>query len=138
MARLSNELPWPANVWLGTSVELEKYAGRIDILRKIPASIRFLSIEPLLGPIPALELDGIHWVIVGGESGPNARPMQLTWVQQIRDQCKRARVPFFFKQWGAYGPDGIRRSKKANGRELDGETWDGFPVRWEHGQGVVN
>ena len=138
VARLSDELPWPTNVWLGTSVELEKYAGRIDILRKIPANIRFLSIEPLLGPIPKLRLEWIHWVSVGGEPGREARPMQITWARQIRDQCKRARVPFFFKQWGAHGPDGVRRSKKANGRELDGQTWDGFPVQWEPGQGVVN
>ena len=128
VAQLSNDLPWSDNIWLGTTVETEKYTDRIDILRSIPARVRFLSVEPLLGAIPNLRLDGIHWVIVGGESGPQARPMRSAWVRQIRDQCRDACVPFFFKQWGTHGADGVKRSKKANGRELDGRCWDDFPV----------
>ena len=126
-AELANELPWCENIWLGTSVETAKYTERIGQLRRVPARVRFLSIEPLLGPVPRLALDGIHWVIVGGESGSSARPMQADWVRQVRDQCLQSRVPFFFKQWGAFGADGLKRSKKANGRELDGRTWDELP-----------
>lgn len=124
---LAEDLAWSHNVWMGTSVETERYTERINTLRTIPAAVRFLSVEPLLGPIENLPLTGIHWVIVGGESGPGARPMQPSWVRDIRDQCVTADVPFFFKQWGAFGPDGIRRSKKKNGRELDGELWDQTP-----------
>jgi len=117
---LSPELPWPGNVWMGTSVESAKYVERVRMLRKIPARIRFLSCEPLLGPLPRLPLAGIHWVIVGGESGPGARPMAEAWVLQIKDQCERKDVPFFFKQWG-----GVR--KKQTGRELAGRTWNDNP-----------
>lgn len=99
------EIPWPLpNVWLGTSVESADYLDRVDTLREIPAAVRFLSIEPLLGPLGKLNLDGIHWVIVGGESGPGARPMHPDWAREIRDQCQAAGVPFFFKQWGEWIP----------------------------------
>jgi len=118
---LAHVLPWPGNVWMGTSVESAEYAGRIDVLRRVPAAVRFLSIEPLLGRLPRLELAGIHWVIVGGESGPGARAMDPEWVREIRQACVEARVPFFFKQWG-----GTR--KKAAGRMLDGRTWDEMPT----------
>jgi protein gp37 len=137
VAQLSDSLPWRENIWLGTSVEMEKFTARIDILRSIPAQVRFLSIEPLLGALPSLRLDGIHWVIVGGESGPQARTMQPAWVRQVRDRCQDAGVPFFFKQWGAHGPDGVRRSKKANGRELDGRYWNELPVAWGQGHGPI-
>ena len=118
----------PANAWIGVSVEDRKYGvPRIDCLRKIDARIRFLSVEPLLENVGELDLTGIHWVIVGGESGPNARPMKFEWVGHIRQQCEEQDVQFFFKQWGGWGADGKRRSKKANGRLLDGRTWDGMP-----------
>jgi len=117
---LAGQLSWPRNVWMGTSVESAKYVGRIQHLIQLRATIRFLSLEPLLGPIPELPLEGIHWVIVGGESGPGARPMKSEWVIQIRDRCRRSGVPFFFKQWG-----GIHKSR--SGRELEGQTWDHFP-----------
>ncbi|MCL2723050.1 MAG: phage Gp37/Gp68 family protein [Polyangiaceae bacterium] len=110
----------PSNVWLGVSVENAQYAWRIEHLRRTPAQVRFVSIEPLLGPIPKLCLDGIRWVIVGGESGHGARPMDAGWVRLIRDQCLRARVLFFFKQWG-----GVQKSK--HGRVLDDRTWDDMP-----------
>lgn len=113
-------LTWSSNIWMGTSVENVLVTDRVASLRKIPACIRFLSIEPLLGPIPHLALDGIHWVIVGGESGPHARPMDVTWVRDIRDHCITRAVPFFFKQWG-----GI--NKKKTGRILDGRCWDEMP-----------
>lgn len=119
---LASEISWPRNVWMGVSVENADYTWRIGHLRRVPASVRFLSVEPLLGPIPKLPLSGIHWVIVGGESGPGARPMEPSWVRSIRDQCGAQRVPFFFKQWG-----GVR--KKRAGRELDGRTWDELPTR---------
>ena len=108
------------SVWLGVSVESPTYYSRIRHLQRTPAAVRFLSCEPLLAPLPDLPLDGIHWVIVGGESGPGSRPMHPDWVRDIRDQCQRAGVAFFFKQWG-----GVR--KKATGRELDGRTWDEMP-----------
>jgi protein gp37 len=118
----------PKNAWLGVSVENKTHGiPRIPHLLKVRATTRFLSIEPLIddpGPIP---LKGIHWVIVGGESGNGARPMKPEWVRKIRDQCQRLSVPFFFKQWGAWGPDGMRRSKKVNGRSLDGREWDELP-----------
>jgi protein gp37 len=121
LVELDKELDWPDNVWMGVSVENRQYTFRIDHLRKTHAGIKFLSLEPLLGPLSNLDLDRIDWVIVGGESGPRARPMDRAWVINIRDQCLRARVPFFFKQWG-----GI--NKKKTGRELDGRTWDELPV----------
>lgn len=126
-AAMANTLPWAPNIWMGASVENDRYSERVDTLRTIPSAIRFLSVEPLLGPVEHLCLDGIHWVIVGGESGPGARRMNPVWVRQIRDCCLSMKVPFFFKQWGAYGQDGLRRSKKANGRELDGEIWSEMP-----------
>jgi protein gp37 len=132
-AEITDELPWSENVWLGTSVEGQRYTDRIDVLRRVPATVRFLSVEPLLGPIDNLGLDGIHWVIAGGESGPGARPMQPEWVRKIRDQCIAAGVPFFFKQWGAFDQNGFKRSKKANGRELDGRTWSELPITWRGG-----
>lgn len=119
----------PLNAWLGVSVENKKHGlPRIDSLRRINARIRFLSVEPLLEDVGPLDLSGIHWVIVGGESGVRARPMRLSWVDSIRNQCEEAEVPFFFKQWGAWGPDGQKRSKKANGRKLAGEIWDAMPA----------
>lgn len=119
----------PFNAWLGVSVEDQKYGvPRIERLRQVDARIRFLSVEPLLQDIGALDLANIHWVIVGGESGPKARPMKLEWVENIRQQCDAQKVQFFFKQWGGWGADGKRRSKKANGRLLDGRTWDEMPA----------
>lgn len=120
LAEIAHVLTWPKNVWMGVSVECERYLSRVDDLRKVPANVRFLSLEPLIGPLPNLDLEGIHWVIVGGESGPGARPMEESWVRDIQAKCERASVPFFFKQWG-----GIRR--KAAGRELDGRTYDEMP-----------
>lgn len=120
--------PVPSNVWLGVSVENQRHGvPRIDVLRQIPAKIRFLSCEPLLEDLGALDLTGIHWVIVGGESGPKARPMHPDWARAIRVQCETQGSTFFFKQWGGWGADGKRRSKKANGRELDGRQWNGMP-----------
>ena len=118
-----------ANAWLGVSVENKRHGvPRIDILRGITAPIRFLSVEPLLESVGEIDLRGIHWVIVGGESGKKARPMQKEWVADIKRQCRAAKVKFFFKQWGTFGADGIRRSKHANGREYRGRTWDEMPV----------
>lgn len=141
-----DEIPevWPlANVWAGTSIESDRYTFRARHLAATPAVIRFLSLEPLLGPLPSLDLDGIGWVIVGGESGPGARPMHPDWVRSIRDRCQEAGVPFFFKQWGAYtwertttafagtvtssGLQPRRVDKKLAGRELDGRTWEEYP-----------
>jgi len=121
VAEMAGSLPWPANVWMGTSVENADYVWRIRFLVRIPAAVRFLSLEPLLGPIRRLPLTDIHWVIVGGESGPEARPMESQWVFQIRDLCVDQGVPFFFKQWG-----GVH--KCLAGRELQGRTWDGMPA----------
>jgi len=119
----------PSNVWLGVSVEDRKNGlPRISVLREIDASIRFLSVEPLLEDLGEMDISGIHWVIVGGESGPNARPMRYEWVQSIKTNCENQRVAFFFKQWGGWGADGKRRSKKGNGRLFDGKTWDQMPV----------
>jgi protein gp37 len=118
----------PENVWLGVSVENRRSGlPRIAELARVPARVRFLSVEPLLEDIGELKLAGIHWVIVGGESGWGARPMRVAWVENVKRQCDTARVPFFFKQWGRYGPDGIARSKGANGRTLAGRTWDAYP-----------
>ncbi|MGE0384064.1 MAG: DUF5131 family protein [Gammaproteobacteria bacterium] len=119
---LSGRLPWPENVWMGVSVESRDHLDRIDHLARVPASVRFLSCEPLLGPLENLPLDGIHWVIVGGESGPKARPMQGEWVESVRKQCAEDNVAFFFKQWG-----GVRKSR--TGRSLNGVTYDQMPVR---------
>ena len=120
LAELASKLPWPDNIWQGVSVENADYTSRIDSLLKVPAAVRFISVEPLLGPIPSLPLTGISWVIVGGESGPNHRSIEKGWVRGIRDQCRRAKVPFFFKQWGGATP-------KAGGRSLDGRTWNEMP-----------
>ena len=120
--------PCPPNVWLGVSVEDRAYGlPRIDQLRRVNAGVRFLSIEPLLEDLGAIDLDGIHWVIVGGESGHKARPMQAAWVEIIRRQVDAAGVAFFFKQWGGWGPDGVKRHKKANGRVFNGRTWNAYP-----------
>jgi protein gp37 len=113
-------LIWPTNIWMGVSVETEKYKYRIDNLRKTDAHVKFISFEPLLGPIQSVDLSGIHWAIVGGESGPHARPVSEPWVLDLRDQCVACHVPFFFKQWG-----GTR--KKRYGRILRGRTWDELP-----------
>lgn len=120
LVELSKMLPWSENIWQGVSVEDHRVVHRIDDLRKVPAKIRFLSIEPLIGPVGKLDLSGIHWVIVGGESGHNARPIQADWVREIRDQCIEQNVAFFFKQWG-----GVQKHR--TGRELDGRTWDEYP-----------
>jgi protein gp37 len=120
-AAFAEELSWSDNIWMGTSVENALVLHRIESLGKVPAAIRFLSIEPLIGPLPKLPLDGIHWVIVGGESGPGARPVNPEWVRQIRERCLTNDVPFFFKQWGGF-------QKSRTGRCLDGRTWDGMPV----------
>lgn len=120
LAELAPRLPWPPNVWMGVSVEIEKYRWRIDALRSTDAKIKFLSLEPLLGPLHDLDLDRIDWVIVGGESGPKARAVDPRWVTDLRDQCRRASVPFFFKQWGG-------RNKKQAGRLLQGRTWSQMP-----------
>ncbi len=118
----------PKNVWLGVSVE-NKISGlpRIDKLRNINASIKFLSIEPLLEDLGFINLEGIDWVITGGESGPSARPMKKEWAINIKNQCQNQNIPFFFKQWGTWGADLVKRNKKANGRILAGQTWDEFP-----------
>lgn len=119
----------PINVWLGVSVEDKKDGvPRINDLRKVPATIRFLSVEPLLEDIGKIDLKEIHWVIVGGESGHNARPMKQSWADAVRRQCEAQDSAFFFKQWGGWGADGVKRHKKANGRLLHGRTWDGFPI----------
>jgi protein gp37 len=123
LAAMAPRLPWPENVWVGVSVESARVLSRVADLQSVRgAAVRFLSVEPLLGPIPALPLAGIDWVIVGGESGAGARPMDPAWVRDLRDQCARAAVPFFFKQWG-----GVRKGR--TGRELDGRTWDALPAR---------
>jgi protein gp37 len=121
LVEFGSALSWPANVWMGVSVENERQLDRVDHSRRGPSAVRFLSLEPLLGPLPSLNLDGIGWVIVGGESGPGARTIRAEWVREIRDHCLDAGVPFFFKQWGGF-------RKKRTGRELDGRTWDGMPV----------
>jgi protein gp37 len=122
VASLSSELVWPSNVWLGVSVENEDFEWRIDCLRRTSAAVKFLSLEPLLGPLDNLNLTNVDWAIAGGESGPGARPMNAEWVRSIRDQCNAANVAFHFKQWGGV-------NKKKTGRVLDGRTWDEFPTR---------
>jgi protein gp37 len=116
-------LPWEPHIWMGVSVENQDCAFRIDHLRETGSKIKFLSLEPLLGPLQSLDLNGIDWVIVGGESGPGARPMNPSWVVDIRNQCQKAKAPFFFKQWGG-------QNKKKNGRELEGRTWDEMPATY--------
>lgn len=124
LRRLAPGLPWPSNVWMGVSVESMDVADRVDELRAVPAAVRFLSCEPLLGPLDGLDLDRIGWVIAGGESGPGARPMDAAWPAQLRDACQGAGVPYFFKQWGGPTP-------KAGGRLLEGRTWDDMPTAHE-------
>ena len=120
LTRLAPHLPWPPNIWQGVSVENAHHVWRITQLQQVPAAVRFLSVEPLLSPIPNLPLDGVHWVIVGGESGGGRREMDPEWVRAIRNQCLTAEVPFFFKQWGG-------RTPKSRGRVLDGRTWEEIP-----------
>ncbi len=120
LAEVAKELHWPGNIWMGVSVEDGRVIHRMDDLRLVPAKIRFLSCEPLIGPLDNLSLEGIDWVIVGGESGPRARPMKKEWVESVRKQCREAEVPFFFQQWG-------RVRKDLTGRELHGRTYDAMP-----------
>jgi len=120
LLKIASTLPWPPNVWMGVSVETARYYFRIHCLQRVPAHIRFISCEPLLGPLENLPLQGIHWVIVGGESGPGARPLKKEWVLSIKEQCGHAGVPFFFKQWG-----GVQKWR--NGRTLDGHEYDEMP-----------
>jgi protein gp37 len=120
LAQLAAELKWPENLWMGVSVESDHYRFRIDHLRETSAAVRFVSAEPLLGPLPELDLAGIHWLIAGGESGPNARPAERAWVRDLRNQCRTHGVAFFFKQWGG-------RTPKAGGRHLDGRLHDALP-----------
>jgi protein gp37 len=122
LRRIADSLDWPSNLWMGVSVENAAAVGRIDDLREVGAAVRFLSCEPLLGPLDGIDLRGIGWVIAGGESGPRYRPMHLSWARGIRDTCRTAGVPFFFKQWGG-------RTPKALGRDLDGTVWDEMPAR---------
>ena len=128
LPEVDSALPWTSNIWMGVSVENRRFVRRIDQLRQTRARVKFLSLEPLLGPLEGLDLKGIDWVIVGGESGPRARPMDPAWVASIRDQCRDACVAFFFKQWG-----GVFKSR--TGRELDGRTWDEMPTQ-VHASGV--
>jgi protein gp37 len=121
LKRMAEKLVWPANVWMGVSVEQPNVLSRIDDLREVPAAVRFLSCEPLIAALPGMNLDGIDWVIAGGESGPNHRRLDPDWVVDIRDQCRSADVPFFFKQWGG-------RTPKQGGRMLDGRLWDQMPA----------
>lgn len=120
LRRMGSLLSWPSNVWIGVSIEQDQLTRRADVLRTLPSSVKFLSCEPLLGPLPSLDLTGIDWVIVGGESGPHARPLQSEWVTDIRDKCVSADIPFFFKQWGG-------RIAKAGGRLLENRLWDEYP-----------
>lgn len=121
LRKVASQLDWPANLWMGVSVEDSKALYRVDDLRAVPAAVRFLSCEPLLGPLEELRLDGVDWVIGGGESGPCHRPLDTSWIIGIRDKCVDADVPFFFKQWGG-------RTPKEGGRELDGRRWDEYPT----------
>ena len=146
LPRVADKLPWPENLWMGVSIESADELHRADSLRRVPAAVRFLSCEPLLGPLGEVDLAGIHWLIAGGESGPGARPMHPDWARSLRDQCVNAGVAFHFKQWGAFRwvagdrwdaatqcwvDNGIvpqRVPKKLSGRELDGRTWDELPA----------
>lgn len=121
LARVADQLDWPPNLWMGTSVENADALDRIDDLRRVPARVRFLSCEPLIGPLDGINLDGIHWVIAGGESGPDFRQVDARWVRHLRDVCVDTGTPFFFKQWGG-------RTPKAGGRLLDGREWSAYPV----------
>ena len=121
LAQLASDLPWPENVWMGVTIENRRFVHRADRLRKIPAAVRFISAEPLLGPLEGLDLDGIHWLIAGGESGPRHRPVKAEWIYELRDRCVGEGVAFFFKQWGGHRP-------KTGGRLLDGRTWDEMPA----------
>lgn len=126
LRRLAPRLPWPTNVWMGVSVEDDGHVRRVDDLRHVPAAVRFISAEPLLGPLPSLNLEGVDWLIAGGESGHRARPVAASWVADLRDACTDVEVAFFFKQWGG-------RTPKAGGRDLEGRTWDALPLarpRW--------
>jgi protein gp37 len=120
LSTVADQISWPSNVWMGVSVESQRYLFRLRHLAKVPAAVRFVSFEPLLGPIESPDLSGIHWAIVGGESGNGARPMKPAWARAIRDECVGAGVPFFFKQWGG-------RTPKSGGRELDGRLWSEKP-----------
>lgn len=120
LSELAPDLPWPANIWMGASIENRRFVSRADHLREVPAAVRFISAEPLLGSLEGLDLDGIDWLIAGGESGHRHRPVRVEWVRELRDRCVTKDVPFFFKQWGG-------RSPKAGGRKLDGRTWDQLP-----------
>jgi len=120
LTKIADKLEWPENLWMGVSVEDALHLNRVDHLREVPANVRFLSCEPLLGPLETLNLDGIGWVITGGESGPKARPLDPDWVRDIRDNCIESGVPFFHKQWGG-------RTPKAHGRDLDGAVWSEMP-----------
>jgi protein gp37 len=121
LVELAGDLPWPQNVWMGVTIENRRFVHRADLLREVPAAVRFISAEPLLGPLEGLNLEGIDWLIAGGESGPRHRRMDLDWVRDLRDQCHRDDVAFFFKQIGG-------RTSKAGGRLLDGQEWNGYPV----------
>ena len=132
-AAMSDRLLWAPNIWMGTSVENQRFTTRIAHLRRTDASVKFLSCEPLLGAL-RLKLDDVDWVIVGGESGPGARPMRADWARDIRSQCEAAGVAFFFKQWGAHNELGVRVGKGRAGRLLDGRTWDDMPERRLSGQ----
>jgi protein gp37 len=123
--KIADVLP---NVWLGTSIENEEVVERIDFLRVVPAAIRFISFEPLIGAVGKVNLSNIHWAIVGGESGRSARPIREEWIDEIFDQCARQHTAFFFKQWGTWGKDNKRRSKKANGRVYRDQVWDQMPT----------
>ncbi len=123
LIEFNSKIKWPENVWMGVSVENQDYKSRIDDLRETDAHIKFLSLEPLIGELRNLDLENIHWVIVGGESGPGARPMQEEWVTDIRDQCQQASVPFFFKQWGG-------QNKRQKGRKLEEQFWNDLPLAY--------
>jgi len=120
LVELAKALPWPSNIWMGVSIENRRFVDRADLLREVPAAIRFISAEPLLGPLEGLDLTGIHWLIAGGESGPRARVAKPEWIRELRDRCKDEEVAFFFKQWGG-------RTPKAGGRLLDGIQYDEMP-----------
>lgn len=122
LARMASDLPWPDHIWAGVSIENDHYAWRADFLRKVPTAVRFISAEPLLGPLDHVCLEGIQWLIAGGESGAHSRPCEYQWVAALRDRCVQANIAFFHKQWGG-------RTPKAKGRELDGRTWDELPKR---------
>jgi protein gp37 len=122
LLELADDLPWPPNIWMGVSIENRKFVGRANLLKQVPASVRFVSAEPLLGPLEGLDLQGIDWLIAGGESGPGHRPVRREWIIDLRDRCDQEGVAFFFKQWGG-------RTSKTGGRELDGIRYDGMPER---------